>query len=148
MEISDIRLRGVQGMAPPETRALLLLDVDYNNQTYQWDIFLPPGADLQEFLATCAPLVKSQIDAREQEWAALAPKYREIPNPMGGGTTQVPITREEIVRPYVPDYYAQRRDAYPSLGDQLDAFWKGPAHPDYQAMMERIQQVKQSFPKI
>jgi hypothetical protein len=42
-------------------------------------------------------------------------------------------------------YRFQRASEYPSIGDQLDALWKG--GQDAQDMLARIQAVKQQFPK-
>jgi hypothetical protein len=42
-----------------------------------------------------------------------------------GEVITVDIEKSEIVKPEIPDYYAKRRAEYPSIGDQLDAFWKG-----------------------
>lgn len=54
--------------------------------------------------------------------------------------------------PHPPkSYIMERRIAYPGIGDQLDALWKalGPIleHPEAQAILERIAQVKKSHPK-
>ena len=43
------------------------------------------------------------------------------------------------------DYAAKRREAYPSIADQLDAIWKGGAEMD--AMRLKILAVKARFPK-
>jgi hypothetical protein len=51
------------------------------------------------------------------------------------------------------DYQAKRERDYPSVGDQLDAIWKalepGKANLPKEArdMVERVQGVKQKFPK-
>lgn len=43
------------------------------------------------------------------------------------------------------DYAKQRAKEYPSVEDQLDAFWKG--GDDRIAMQARIQAVKAKYPK-
>jgi hypothetical protein len=43
------------------------------------------------------------------------------------------------------DYVRLRRHEYPSMGDQLDAIWKGGAEAD--AMRKRIEEVKAKYPK-
>lgn len=43
------------------------------------------------------------------------------------------------------DYAALRRKAYPSLADQLDAYWKG--GPAIKDMREKIKEVKAKYPK-
>lgn len=66
------------------------------------------------------------------------------------------IAGDAVVR--VQSYATQRREAYPSIGDQLDALWKGfealsKAAPseavsaEAAAMLEQIEAVKASIPK-
>lgn len=43
------------------------------------------------------------------------------------------------------DYKELRRDAYPPIADQLDAFWKGGVEAE--AMRLKILEVKERFPK-
>jgi hypothetical protein len=143
-----LSLAGLASQQYPETRALAYLDVDYDSTPYAWQIFIPSSVtDLTQYLLDSTPMVQSQIDAKEAEWAALEPKTRVIINPMTGDEITVPIQKEEIVKPDIPDYFASRRSAYPLLGDQLDAIWKGPNHPDYAVMQEQIQAVKTQYPK-
>jgi hypothetical protein len=68
-----------------------------------------------------------------------------VTDPITGEAKTVPIEKSEIVRPDMPDYYAKRRAEYPSLGDQLDALWKG--GPAQVAMQEKIAAVKAKYPK-
>ena len=42
-------------------------------------------------------------------------------------------------------YIAKRAAEYPSIGDQLDALWKGGAEAE--AMLAKVQAVKQKYPK-
>jgi len=42
-------------------------------------------------------------------------------------------------------YIAKRASEYPPIGDQLDALWKGGAEAE--AMLAKVQAVKQKFPK-
>lgn len=42
-------------------------------------------------------------------------------------------------------YARKRQQEYPSIGDQLDALWKGGSAAD--AMLEKIQAVKTKYPK-
>lgn len=43
------------------------------------------------------------------------------------------------------EYIAKRAAEYPSIGDQLDALWKGGAEAE--AMLAKVQAVKQKYPK-
>lgn len=141
----SVSLEGLMTMSGDETRALAMVKVDHNGQTYDWQIFVPPNTDLSTFINGSEARLKAEIDAKEAEWAALTPKTRETTDPMTGETTTVDIEKSEIVRPDVPDYYAKRRTEYPSLGDQLDAFWKGGV--EEANMFDRIQAVKAKYPK-
>jgi hypothetical protein len=119
--------------------------VEHNGLMYDWQAFVPPNTDLTTFIAQSESAIKAQIDAKEAAWAALTPKTRETTDPLTGETRTVPIEKSEIVRPDIPDYYAKRRAEYPSLGDQLDALWKG---GDAQtAMQAQIAAVKAKYPK-
>jgi hypothetical protein len=141
----SISLEGLMSPGGDETRALALLKVDHNGLMYDWQAFVPPNTDLTTFIAQSESAIKAQIDAKEAAWAALTPKTREVTDPITGETTTVPIEKSEIVRPDIPDYYAKRRAEYPSLGDQLDALWKGgDAQTNMQAL---IAAVKAKYPK-
>ena len=141
----SISLEGLMSPGGDETRALALLKVEHNGLTYDWQAFVPPNTDLTTFITQSESAIKAQIDAKEAAWAALTPKTREVTDPITGETTTVPIEKSEIVRPDIPDYYAKRRAEYPSLGDQLDALWKG---GDAQAAMQaQIAGVKAKYPK-
>ena len=141
----SISLEGLMSVGGDETRALAMVKVDHNGQTYDWQIFIPEGANLSEYVTNAEATVKAQIDAKEAAWTALTPKTREIEDPMTGETTTQDIPKDEIVRPDIPDYYAKRRAEYPSIGDQLDAFWKGGDAAT--AMLAKIQAVKDKYPK-
>lgn len=127
-----------------EERALAYIQVEYNGQTYDWQIFVPPDTtDVQAFLNAEESKIVADIAAKEAAWAA-APKTREITDPMGQ-TMTVPVDKSEIVRPDIPDYYAKRRAEYPSLAEQLGALWKGgQAQAD---MAARVQAIKDKYPK-
>ena len=143
--MTTVSLEGLQSGMAGEDRAIAILKVEHNGQTYDWQRYVPAGADLSEFISGLGPSVGAEIDAREAEWAALTPKTREVQDPFTGETTTVDIDKSEVVRPDIPDYYARRRADYPALGDQLDAQWKGgDAAADMQA---RIQAVKSKHPK-
>ena len=141
----SISLEGLMSPGGEETRALAMVKVEHNGQTYDWQIFVPNGVDLSTFITDSEATVKAQIDAKEAAWTALTPKTREIDDPMTGEKTTQDIPKDEIVRPDIPDYYAKRRAEYPSVGDQLDAFWKGGDAAT--AMLAKIQAVKDKYPK-
>lgn len=140
----SISLEGISTVSGAETRAVALLKVTHNNQVYDWQIYVPADVDLPSFIASMEASVKAEIDAKEAEWAALTPKTKEI-QVLGGETTTVDIEKTEIVRPEIPDYYAKRRDAYPPLGEQFDAMWKG--GQEAADMLAKVQAVKAKYPK-
>lgn len=63
--------------------------------------------------------------------------------------TQVEPTQAELDTALLAytnmQYYRDRKNAYPDIGDQLDALWKG--GEAYNAMLAQIQAVKAAFPK-
>jgi hypothetical protein len=143
--MTTVSLEGLQSGVAGEDRAIAILKVEHNGQTYDWQRYVPAGVDLSDFINGLGPSVGAEIDAKEAEWAALTPKTRETNDPMTGDATTVDIDKSEVVRPDVPDYYAKRRAEYPALGDQLDAQWKGGDAAT--AMQARIQAVKTNNPK-
>ena len=143
--MTTVSLEGLQSGMTGEDRAIAILKVNHNGQNYDWQIFVPVGADLSEFINSCSTRVGAEIDAKEAEWAALTPKTREITDPMTGQTTTVNIDKSEIVRPEIPDYYAKRRAEYPAVGEQLGAQWKG--GQEAADMQAKIQAVKDKYPK-
>lgn len=139
-----ISLEGIASNLANEERGLAYLKVEHNGQTYDWQLFVPPGADLSAYIAAKEASIYADIDAKEAAWA-VAPKTREIPDIMGGDPTTVDVDKSEIVRPDNPDYYALRRAEYPAIGEQLDALWKGGEAAA--AMTAKIAEVKAKYPK-
>ena len=137
-----ISLEGLQSGVTGEDRAIAILKVEHNSLTYDWMTFVPPDTDLATYIAASEARIKAEIDAKEALWAA-SPKMREIEGI--NGTETVAIDKSEIVRADNPDYYAKRRAEYPSVGDQLDAFWKGDAAMN--EMEAKIAAIKAKYPK-
>lgn len=146
--MSEVIVTGIASNIEGEERALAHLQVEHNGNTYEWKRFIPVGTvNLDDFTNSIKQSVLDEIDAKEAEWAALEPKTRTVSNPLTGTDTTVPISKEEIVAPSIPDYYALRRNEYPSLGDQLDAIWKGSGSTAFTNMMNKIEEVKAKYPK-
>lgn len=55
------------------------------------------------------------------------------------------IQRDAAAKREALTYAQKRRSEYPSIGDQLDAFWKGGAEAE--AMKQKIMSVKEKYPK-
>lgn len=141
----SVSLEGLQSGIAGEERAVALLKIEYNDQTYDWKLYIPPDVDLSDYLNSKESEIYADIDNKESQWAALTPKTRDIVDPFTGETQTFDIDKTEIVRPDFPDYYAKRRAEYPSLGDQLDALWKGGnAATD---MISKIVTIKSKYPK-
>ena len=146
----QISIESLATPGSPEERLFANLVVNLNGQEYKWAAYIPLDYmnRYDEYLETIKDKIEQQILAKEAEWEALEPKTRTIPpGPFNEEEIIVNIQKEEIVRPNVPDYYAKRRAEYPSLGDQLGALWKGTSSPDYLAMQQKIQEVKDKYPK-
>ena len=142
-----ISLEGLLTVGGNEDRALADLKVEHNGLTYLWKRYVPAGVnDLTQWLQDVDVSVRAEIDLKEAEWTALDPKTRTIENPFGESTT-IDIPKEEIVCPAVPDYYALRRNAYPPIGEQLGATFKGVDSPEFLAMQAKIEAVKGLYPK-
>lgn len=141
----SISLEGLMTVGGDETRALAMVKVVHNEQTYDWQMFIPEGVDLATYIEESEARIKAEIDAKEAEWEALDPKTKEIVDGIMGEVITVDIEKSEIVKPEIPDYYAKRRAEYPSIGDQLDAFWKGGDAAT--EMLAKIQAVKDKYPK-
>ena len=141
-------LTGLQTLAHPEDRGLANIQVEVNGSVYDWQIYIPGDiTSLSSYLASVEQKTIDEILAKEAEWEALDPKTREITDVISGDVITVDIDKSEIVRPSVPDYYALRRGEYPAIGDQLDAIWKGADSPEFAVILQKIQEVKQKYPK-
>lgn len=141
-----VHMTGLFTPPAPESRDIAYLEVTHNGNVYNWSIFIPQGINVGEYIVSIEQRIYNEIDYKEAEWAALDPKTRTITD-INGDEIVVDITKEEIVKPDDPDYYALRRTEYPALGDQLDAFWKGPDSIEYTNMQNKIQEVKLKYPK-
>lgn len=142
----EINLEGITNQEN-EPRIIAYLDVTYNGEVFKWPIYIPlETPNIGEYIESVKPSIESQIIRKEAEWNALDPKTKTIDDPFMGQIT-VPIEKSEIIRPDFPDYVAKRRNAYPSVGEQLDAFWKGNSSEEYKRMFSKIDEVKEKFPK-
>jgi hypothetical protein len=143
--MTTIALDGLASNISGEERALAYIKVDHNGQTYDWQMFIPVGVDLNTFIESSADRIGAEIDAMEAAWAA-SPKTREIEDPITQEKTTIQIDKSEVVRPNVPDYYAKRRAEYPSVAEQMGAMMKGGAA--IEEMKAKVQAVKDKYPKL
>lgn len=147
--MNSVTITGIKTMDYPENRVLLLLNVIYNGNMYGWQIFCDQNKSFEEFLnEEVKQKIYADIEKKELEWENLNPKTRTIEDSFTNEPITIEIKKEEIVKPDIPDYYAKRREEYPSLGDQLDAIWKGANSSEFISMSQKIQEIKQKYPKF
>lgn len=145
--MTTITIEGLMSPGGNETRAIAILKVIHDDNEYNWQSYVPENTSLDVFMQNITPIVLGQIAEKEQIWQNLDPKTKEVTHPITGEVIVVPIEKNEIVKPDIPDYYASRRNEYPSLSEQIAAIYKGPGSPDFIAMQNKIQAVKNKYPK-
>ena len=115
---------------------------------FKWEAFCPEGIDFHDYLTNeQEQKIFNEVQAKVTQWENLDPKHTVLIEPFNNEERIIPIMIEDIVKPDMPDYYAQRRMAYPPLGDQLDAMWKGIDSPEYALIQQKISEVKLQYPK-
>jgi hypothetical protein len=117
-----INFTGLNTPGGAEDRGIIALQVEYEGNTYPWAIYTVPGQTLEETIENSLIKIEQRISDQ--------------------------LTNNEPVVPDIPDYYAKRRNEYPPIGDQLDALWKGADSPEFAAVIYKIQQVKNQYPKL
>ena len=117
----SVALTGLGVGGPNEDRAVASLQVEHNEQTYNWAIYIPKDleTDLGTYIQSKEASIYAEIDRKEEA--------------------------SQPVVPDMPDYYANRRAEYPALAEQLDALWKGGDAAT--AMTNKIQAIKAKYPK-
>ena len=145
----EISLEGLLTVGGNEERSVADIKVYYNNNVYDWKIYIPQNVNLSEYIEQSKAKIMADIDAKEAEWEALDPKTKTIPDPhrFRGEEIVVPLEKNEIVKPNIPDYYALRRQEYPTLAEQLGAIWKGTDSAEFDEMKQKILAVKNKYPK-
>jgi len=145
----EIVLESLATPGPPEDRLFANLSVTKGENTYKWGIFVPMSymGNIGEYIEISREKIEQQITAKEAEWEALDPKTITVNNPLTDQSYEVEVKIEDVVRPNIPDYYAKRRNEYPSIPFQLDAIWKGTTSQAYIDMQELIQSIKEKYPK-
>lgn len=140
--MNQIILKGIGPSSPPDDRTLILLDVTYNDEVFAWETRMLPTytGSFQEHIDVHSTAIYADIQNKLTEWENLSPKTREIEDGV-----IVPVTRDEIVKPTYPDYYVLRAQEYPTLAEQMDAFWKG--GEAQQNMQQLISNIKLKYPK-
>lgn len=140
----EISLAGIQDTPG---RALAHLDVNLDGKHYKWQVYVPVHADLHTWIPAQAQAIEQEMRAKLAQWQELEPKTREVTNELTGITELVPIEPEEIVKPEVPDYWLQRRAAYPDAAQQLEAVFKGERSAEFLQVLDQLAAVRNQFPK-
>lgn len=143
----SISLEGLRSFNNEEDRSLADIKVEYNNNIYDWQIYIPSNVSISEYLESKKTSIQADIDSKETLWNEMTTKTRVIENSITGESFVVDIDKSEVVKADVPDYYAKRRAEYPSIGDQLGALWKGVNSIEFTSMIESISQIKLKYPK-
>jgi len=147
---NQITIKGITSY-PNDERALVIIDVQYNGTLYEWQKFVPPNIPLDEFITQSSSSIYNEIQQKLNDWEVLDPKTKIVEEynyeTDNLETKEISIIFEEIVKPEIPDYYHKRKLEYPTIGDQLDALWKGLNSEEFLQMKQLIEQVKQNNPK-
>ena len=143
----SISLEGLRSFNNEEDRSLADIKVEYNNNIYDWQIYIPSNVSISEYLESKKIAIQADIDNKETIWNEMTNKTRVIENSITGESFVVDIDKSEVVKADIPDYYAKRRAEYPSIGDQLGALWKGVNSIEFTSMIESISQIKLKYPK-
>jgi hypothetical protein len=145
--MNSIILRGIANGNAQDDRTLLVIDVNYNDETFPWNLRMFPTytGSFDQYITEHEENVYADVAAKLQEWEDLDPKEREIQLEPDEEPIIVPITREEVVTPTYPDYYVMRAREYPPLAEQMDAFWKGGTAAEN--MHQKILDIKNKYPK-
>lgn len=144
--MNSVILTGISPSEMGDNRTKLILGVEHEGEQFEWVLYVPPSITnaFQDYVDQNAAAVHADIAAKLQQWDDLEPKTKIIESDSMGETITVPIAREEIVCPTYPDYYVLRAREYPTLAEQLDAFWKGGAAAE--AMAKTISTIKNQYP--
>jgi len=145
--MNNITLQGIRDGNTQDDRMLLVLEVQYNDETFPWEVRMFPSytGSYDQYIAEHASGIYADIASKLEQWELLDPKERVIESPFDEEPIIVPITREEVVTPTYPDYYVLRANEYPPLTEQMDAFWKGGDAAEQ--MQQKILDIKTKYPK-
>jgi hypothetical protein len=111
----------ITGIRSINNRTLADLDIEYNDLVYKWQAYVNgvSAAEWDAYIQSRSAIIQADIDAKEALWAA-SPKTKTITGMFGEEETY-PMSKDEIVKPDIPDYYDKRLLEYPSLADYVDA---------------------------
>jgi len=147
----------ITGIRSINNRTLADLDIEYNEILYKWQAYVNgvSAAEWDAYIQSRSAIIQADIDAKEALWAA-SPKTKTITGMFGEEETY-PMSKDEIVKPDIPDYYDKRLLEYPPLADYVDAIVKKSSSDPIVAAVGEIQEqlyiatcltIKEKYPKI
>ena len=139
-----IEFKGLLSGNAADERSRLSLSVTLDGDTFDWFVMVPPSADWRQYLVESEQAILDAVQAKIIEWETTSP-ITIITDPITGEETEVPISKQDFVKPEYPDYWVKRKQSYPALAEQLGAIWKG--GDDQQAMSDLIASIKEQYPK-
>ena len=104
------------------SRNLVYFDIDVQGEIYPWQAYVPLEEPVQQFLDSKATEIAADIAAKEALWEE-SPKTKMVEDE-AGNKIEAGISKDEIVRPDVPDHIEKRKSLYPPIGEYLDAVVK------------------------
>lgn len=144
--MNEIAIVGISSNDNDDKRTNIFLKVTHNDEIFDWNIRMHPSFEgsFQDYVDQNIDNIHADINLKLEQWNNLNPKVQEIENYLGQKVF-VEIKKTDIVKPTYPDYYIIRQKEYPSINEQLDAFWKGGVHQT--DMYNKILQIKTKYSK-
>ena len=145
----NIKIKNLASNLVNDDRSLADVEVNYNNNDYNWKVYIPSNvSNIDSYLQSIENSIFEDIQHKENIWSNMTEEDKIITktDPETNQTISYTLTKNDIVKPQIPDNYAIRKSLYPSIGEQLDSYWAGPGSSKYQAMLEKIKNIKQTYP--
>ena len=148
----EINVTGLYTPGGDEERDIIYLTVTNGSDTYNWQWFMPlnTGMDVGAFVNSQLSYIEADVAAKETIWASMVSTGNvttTFTDPITQEARSIPLSKESIVKPTVPDYYALRRSAYPPLANQLGALLNPGASPSIAEIQAQVAAVKTLYPK-
>ena len=148
----EINVKGIYTPGGIEDRNIVYLTVKSGSNTYDWEWYMPlnAGMDVGQFIDSQLSNIEADVAQKEAIWAGMVASGNvttTITDPMTNQVETIPIQMESIVKATVPDYYALRRGAYPSLANQVGAVLNPDATPSIAEIQAKVLAVKALYPK-
>lgn len=141
-----IEITGIADGNKDDDRLVVFLKVTHLEKEYDWFIRVPSNTlDWREYIASQESSILADIEKKEQEWDLVKDTVKYEMDIMSGQQIEVTPQRSDVVKPTYPDYYILRKSEYPSVAEQMDAYWKG--GDSLAEMQAKILEIKQKYPK-